>query len=139
MICTKCGSDNTQRFEVAFRAGTQDINVRSHTAGVNSMSGALGLSGAITKSQGVSQSGLAQSIAPPEKKSLKIYVIIALIGIVMITAGSYLFGLLLVAAGGGITYGLIRFNSTIWPAQYKEWSESWLCLKCGNTYHQPMD
>jgi hypothetical protein len=138
MQCEKCGSENTQRLQVAFEGGTQDISATSHTAGVGSLSGALGLSGSITKTSGTSQSVLAQKVAPPQKRPLKGAVITAIIGLLFLGGGIWasLFGLGLIAAGGYFAFTAIQFNSKEWPSQYQYWSESWLCHKCGHIYHQ---
>lgn len=39
MKCPKCESENTQRLEVAFHSGTQNISTTSNTAGVGIGSG----------------------------------------------------------------------------------------------------
>jgi hypothetical protein len=139
MKCGKCGSEHTQRLQVAYEGGTQDIAATSHTAGVGSISGALGLSGSVTKTSGVSRSVLAQKAAPPEKRKLFTLIGIMIIGLMCLT-GSFkvvVFGLALAAFGGYSLYNAIQFNSNTWPHLYQRWLESWMCHKCGNVYHQP--
>lgn len=65
MHCEKCGSENTQRLQVIYDGGTQDLRATSHTAEVGSISGALGFGGAVTKTAGTSRSVLAQKASPP--------------------------------------------------------------------------
>lgn len=138
MQCEKCGSENTQRLEVAFEGGTQSITAKSHTAGVGSISGALGLSGSVTKTSGTSQSALAKKAAPPIKKSFIWPVIGVFVGVLCLggSATATMFGLLLMAAGGYFGYTAFQFNTQQWPSMYNYWLESWLCHKCGHIYHQ---
>lgn len=138
MHCGKCGSENTQRLQLIYDGGTQDISATSHTAGVGSISGALGLSGSVTKTAGTSRSVLAQKVSPPEKRKLMAVVVLALIGFLCLTGsfGVVVFGLLLIAVGGYGTYDAIRFNTQHWPGLYQRWLDSWMCHKCGHSYHQ---
>jgi hypothetical protein len=137
MQCSKCGSDHTQRLQVAYDGGTQDISATSHTAGVGSISGSLGLGGSVTKTSGVSRSVLAQKAAPPEKRKLMAVLVVTFIGFLCLqgTIGVMLFGLALMAFGGYGLYNSIKFNSKHWPGLYQRWLESWMCHKCGHTYH----
>lgn len=139
MKCSKCGSDHTQRLQVAYDGGTQDITASSHTAGVGSISGALGLSGSVTKTSGVSRSVLAQKAAPPEKRRLGAVIAVTLVGLLCLqgSAGVVMFGLALIAFGGYGLYNSIQFNSRAWPVLYRRWLDSWMCHKCGDIYHQP--
>jgi len=134
MQCEKCGSDNTQRLQMTYEGGTQDINVKSHTAGIGSLSGALGLSGSITKSKGTSQSFLAQKVAPPQRRSLK-GALIAIVAGLFFLGSSAIIGFILIAIGCYFGYTAIQFNSKKWPELFKHWTESWICNKCGHIYH----
>lgn len=139
MQCQKCCSDNTQRLEVAFEAGSQNITAKSYTADAGSFSGALGIGGAITKTSGTSQSVLAQKIAPPAKKRLKWSVVTVIVGLLCVIYGSWgvvIFGLLLLAVSGYFEYTAYKFNTQQWPSLYQYWCESWVCHKCGHIYHQ---
>jgi hypothetical protein len=136
MQCDKCGSENTQRLEVAFESGTNDINTKSHTAGVASITGALGIGGSVTKTSGISQSVLAQKVSPPLKKSYKWPSISVIVGLLCFSSTSiFPIGILLVAVGGLLITKAAKFNNNVWPAQYQYWQESWVCHKCGNIYH----
>lgn len=57
MKCEKCGSDNTQKLEAVYQAGTQQIHTSGYVQGAGSIS-----------TTGTSQSYLAQMAAPPTKK-----------------------------------------------------------------------
>ncbi len=138
MQCEKCGSENTQKLEMAFDGGTQGISTTSHTAGVGSLSGALGLGGSITKTSGTAMSVLAQKASPPAKRKLKAPIVSLVIGLLVVGGGGVAtaIGLAALAAGGYFGYTAFQFNSTVWPDLYAEWQESWLCHKCGNIYRQ---
>jgi hypothetical protein len=138
MHCGKCGSENTQRLQVIYDGGTQDISATSHTAGVGSISGALGLGGSVTKTAGTSRSVLAQKAAPPEKRKLTAVVILTFVGLLCLQGklAVMALGLLLMAIGGYGIYNTIRFNTQHWPGMYRRWLDSWMCQKCGHSYHQ---
>lgn len=138
MHCEKCGSENTQRLQMIYDGGTQDINATSHTAGVGSISGALGLSGSVTKTAGTSRSVLAQKAAPPEKRTMKALIILTLAGFFCLQGrlGVAIVGMLMIGIGSGGIYKAIQFNTQQWPSLYRRWLDSWMCQKCGHSYHQ---
>lgn len=145
MKCPKCESENTQRLEVAFNNGTQNISTTSNSAGVGIGSGGkIGFGGGVTKTSGQSQSVLAQQAAPPVKKSYKWPAIGAFFGILGGLSGlgdmsTVVTGLAILGVGafsGYVCYSRFQFNSQEWPKLYQHWSESWLCHKCGGIYHQ---
>lgn len=148
MNCPKCASENTQRLEVAFQSGTQNISTSSRSTGVGiSSGGSIGLGLGRTKTSGQSQSILAQQVSPPAKKSYKWPAIVMAIGLLaglpMLSTGTLsaaLSGLANIAIWCGISgyflYSRFQYNSKVWPGLYQHWSESWICHKCGDIYHQ---
>ena len=139
MQCTKCNSENTQRLEVVYEGGTQNISTTSHSAGAG-IGGGFGIGGVRTSTSGTAQSTLAGKASPPRKKKFLWFVVIAIVGVMFINtknASSTLTGLALIAAGGYFAYSAIQFNSQKWPGLYQYWKDSWLCNKCGTIYHQP--
>jgi hypothetical protein len=140
MLCPKCNSDNTQRLEVVFDHGTQDINTKSNTVGVG-FGGRLGVAGATTKTTGKSQSVLAQKAAPPSKKRYKWAVILVIAGYFPLTAiankdfTTGAIGIAIIALGCYLGYSAFQFNSKKYPSLYQYWLDSWLCNKCGSIYH----
>lgn len=139
MKCPKCESENTQRLEVAFHSGTQNISTTSNTAGVGiGGGGRIGFGGGVTKTSGQSQSILAQQAAPPVKKSYKWPAIGVLFGLPFIFSGDVaatITGLSVGGICGYLVYSRFQFNSKDWPNIYQHWTESWLCHKCGGIYH----
>ena len=69
MKCTNCTSENTQRLEVLYKIGTQNIATTSNSAGAG-IGGGFGFGGVRTSTSGKSQSLLASEAAPPEKQKL---------------------------------------------------------------------
>jgi len=136
MQCPKCNSDNTQRLEVVYHGGTQDINTTGATVGGAHGGGIFGLGGAVTKTTGQSQSILAQKAAPPSKKPYKWGSIFLLVGTVLLSGptGILLTGIGFIALGGYMVYSAYQFNSKEWPTLHQCWLDSWLCNKCGTTY-----
>lgn len=134
MQCTKCNSDNTQRLEVVFENGTQNINTNSHSAGAG-YGGSFGVGGITTKTSGISQSLVGSKAAPPMRKSYKWAIIGALISTMFM--GQILIGGSMFAACAYLGYRAFTYNNTEWPPLHQLWQESWLCNKCGTIYHQP--
>lgn len=140
MQCPNCNSENTQRLEVIYNAGTQEINTHSATAG-GAHGGAFGIGGAVTKTSGQSQSLLAKQVAPPAKKSYKWPIIAILFGFFAFYSNSHnnlmgglIIGLLLGGPGAYLCFSNFQYNSNKWPSLYQHWFESWMCSKCGSVY-----
>lgn len=141
MKCPKCESENTQRLQVAFQNGTQNISTSSRSTGIGiSSNGSLGLGLGSSKTSGQSQTILAQQVAPPPKKSLKWPVIGGIVGWILLTSKGpiavILIGIAILGISGYLIYQRRQFNSKEWPGLYQHWSNSWICHKCGDVYHQ---
>lgn len=140
MKCPKCESENTQRLEVAFHSGTQNISTTSNTAGVGiGGGGRIGFGGGVTKTSGQSQSILALQASPPAMQPYKWPVIGVLGGLPFFSTGNVggvVMGLIISGISGYLLYSRFQFNSKDWPKIYQHWTESWLCHKCGGIYHQ---
>ena len=149
MKCPKCASENTQRLEVIFNGGTQTSTSSSVSVGAAMRGGGFG---AFTSSSGVSQTTLAQNVAPPqpqkESSVSKLCGFMVLFGIFPVLIGfSKSDGFLVVF--GAILIGLFSipiikdakkrkvYNRDVLPGLYQQWMDSWSCHKCGTIYHQP--
>ncbi len=67
-VCPHCGSDNVQRFSVAFENGASTIDTKTKTAGVG-ISGALGIGGgAIAYDWGAALSDCAEDRTSREER-----------------------------------------------------------------------
>jgi len=142
MKCNKCESDNTQRLEVAYQSGTQNISTQSNSVGLGFSGGRIGLAGGSTKTSGQTQSTLAVACSPPATKptkNLKLAIGGCVILIIM-EIGQHWW--LAVIASLVLVYLIRRlrsysnFNLNEWPKFYQHWLDSWICHKCGNIYHQ---
>ena len=137
MKCPTCESDNTQRLEVAYQFGTQDISTRSNSIGIGLARGGLGIGSATTSTSGQSQSIMAQKAAPPTKKSYKWPLILLAFGLIGLNMDGGIFvGLLFAAVGGYFLYTGFTYNKDVWPDLYTSWTKGWICHKCGNIYSQ---
>jgi hypothetical protein len=139
MNCPSCQSDNTQRLQVVYQHGTQDIATESVTFGTLGTSGGGGSSGmeATTRTTGRSQSILAKKAEPPAKMSYKWPLFILVIGLIGRNHGlSQWLPWLFVGGGIYLLYRAIRYNFRTWPSHYQEWKTGWVCHKCGNIYYQ---
>ena len=145
-VCPHCGSDNVQRFSVAYENGASTINTQTKTAGVG-IGGALGIGGAKSHTTGVQLSQMAQKTAPPAKKGYKwaiiisivVYFVVANLVDSMFSLGSSTSGILglvgLVVSAYFLGYVKVyRYNAETWPVLREEWEKSWICMKCGNTF-----
>ncbi len=139
VTCPNCGSDNVQRFSVAFQSGVSDVT--SHTKGLM-FNGKLGVGGAKTNS--VSVSAMAASTAPPQKKSMiKAFLIFGLLSVILASIiQSYLpktiryVADIVLVLGPFMAYRAFKYNRNVWPKLYEDWSNSWVCLKCGSRFIQ---
>lgn len=157
MKCPKCESENTQRLEVAFNNGTQNISTTSNTAGVGFSGGRIGVAGGVTTTSGQSQSVLAAACAPPAAKSDKGPSAALVLGLffpclpmvfTVMFGGSLSLGLLGMTLGSLVVFSPVwgaglyllrsrsKYNKQVWPPLYRHWCESWICHKCGGIYHQ---
>ena len=138
MKCPTCTSDNTQRLEVLYKTGTQNIATTSNSAGAAIGGGGFGFGSVRTSTSGTSQSILANQAAPPAKQSLKAPIIMIIVGL-FILAGMKgwimtLCGYVFIGLGGLSVYSAIDFNKNKWPYKFQRWKDSWVCHKCGTVY-----
>jgi hypothetical protein len=141
MLCAPaCGSADTQRFQVIYEGGTQQIDTRSRTGGIGFGIGGLGIGAAKTQTKGTQQSISGKRAAPPERKRMTLKtVMFCLLGITAATAsfmdasdavGMGVFYLGVIAL---IAYGvhIWKWNREVWPAIYQTWQRTWACTRCG--------
>ena len=138
MQCPKCSSDNTQRLEVIFESGTQQIRTVSNTVGGGGAYGGGPFGGgAVTSTSGTQQTASAQKASPPTKKSYVGPILLAIVSVPVVFNPSLEY-FLFAAPAMGLAYWLWRrasdYNTNVWPGLKKIWSESWMCNKCGNIY-----
>jgi hypothetical protein len=137
MHCPKCSSDNTQRLEVIYESGTQQIRTVSNTVGGGGAgSGPFG-GGAVTSTTGTQQTASAQKASPPTKKSYVGPILLAVVSVPVVFNPSFEY-FLFAAPAMGLAYWLWRrasdYNTNVWPGLKKIWLDSWMCNRCGNIY-----
>ena len=141
MHCVNCNSENTQRLEVVFEGGTQNIKTKSKTVGTSLFNPLGGLFGASTTTKGVSMSSAAQKAAPPASKNLGRPIILTIIGIMIAfsdpTVMQFLIGRAVAIGSGFWGYKNFQYNKEIFPPLYDAWLDSWMCNKCGNIFRTP--
>ncbi len=146
--CPHCGSDQIQRYSVAFSNGISDVN--TNTVGIGVTGKGLGIGGA--KTTGVSQTALSQSVAPPQEKSILKGILKSIIvapiacmiffGIIEtilgIRFGSFFVKLLpflaVVASLYYLPYQDYQYNKNVYPELLRQWERSWFCMKCGHRF-----
>lgn len=142
MKCSKCHSPNIQKLKIIYETGTREFESTS-----------VGYKGAFASSSGVSQSKLARIATPPARRSMTIsWGILVFMGFVdycgMGTHDTHgnswgliskflIFTSPIIAGCVYQIYKASQYNNSAWPNLYKKWSDSWMCRKCGNVYHDP--
>ena len=141
--CPDCGSDNWQRIELAYMAGTS-----GHT-GMALFTGGGGMDVGILS--GTSRTQFADSIAPPMKRTAGLGQFFGVIGGISFSVGGVVmaakpdnaldqipFGEIALVAGVvliGIFLLFARnshlYNKNKWPLLFDEWRRHFVCLKCG--------
>ncbi|WP_375560726.1 hypothetical protein ACE193_24030 [Bernardetia sp. OM2101] len=122
-----------------YENGTNNISTNSSTIG---FAGGIGI--ASTSTSGISQSILAQKVSPPKKNSYLLAALVIGLGAIFLcniiyglTIKNAIFGLIgIFLLGFGIKIFRVnyKYNSNIFPKKYLEWTKTWHCNKCGNTY-----
>lgn len=144
MQCEKCHSENTQRLQVAYESGTQNIQTTSHTTGVGIGAGGLGVGSASTTTRGQASSLLASRVAPPPRKRYLVPAFFAFLAwLLWVNTRAFSMWFLLSSAVIALCFYLLyrsfHFNRNVWPQQLAYWQQQWVCLKCGHVYHAPED
>lgn len=137
ICCPECGSDNVQRYSVAYQSGVSDVT--SNTVGVG-FNGKVGVGAAQTNS--VSVSAMAASTAPPEKKSvIKTFLIFGFLSVILQVLIKEILpnflGFISIVAyllGPYMAYSNYKWNNEVWPELRDEWERSWVCLKCNHRF-----
>lgn len=77
--CPQCGSENIQRFSVAFRGGASTIDTKTAGTGVGLSGGHLGIGVGGAHTTGVQMTQLAKEVAPSVKKKYLFPIIASII------------------------------------------------------------
>lgn len=146
--CPRCHSDNTSSFPMIYNSGTTTGRFSAISYGEGT-----GLIGTGGKTR--SQSLLAQQAAPPpppKDSRFLVLAVVAIIGFIVVFPV-----LIVIAIEKNISVTLVvaitillyvafsffyyRFNQEsanlekqLFQVRYADWSQSWMCLKCGNAF-----
>ena len=157
MKCPQCQSENVQNIRLVYESGTATLSGSARTGGVGYTPGVgTTYSTAVTGLSGKQSSLTAQRHAPPAQKKLgclwwlgivvcATFTLQLLGGLRLLTAirnvESALVALLFISVGGLALVGLValirhrrrvnHFNRDLWPTLYEDWTQKWLCHRCG--------
>ena len=142
--CPQCGSENIQRFSVAFRGGASTIDTKTSATGVGFGGGHLGVGVGGAHTTGVQMTQLAQEVAPPAKKGYLFPIIISIVAYFILGftdsfLGNTVSHILSILGFAGCIWlfaykNTYLWNKTVWPELYNQWEHSWVCLKCGHKF-----
>lgn len=142
--CSKCGSENTQSFEMAYHGGTNQNNFSG--SGYSFHAGNVNVSGT-----SYNQSSLAAITSPPKSPNpfllaIILTFVIPIISFVPLVLAYFIspfkFALYIIIDIGLIVGAYVFCGIFLSPpawAKYKErtaqWNRSWICLRCGNMFY----
>jgi hypothetical protein len=146
--CPRCKSDNVQKVEMAFKAGTSSLagNVSGGGVGVGMLG--VGVGAGSGKLSGTQQTELAKSLAPP-KNQLSTLLALMLVGVPGVTfmmlslvdtfflrAGLTWVAVVAISVGIAATVIFLRSDmASKLAAEYRQsmdyWCKTFVCFKCG--------
>lgn len=137
-ICPQCHSDNIQKYEVLYMNGTSTSNSTTVGAGIFGSAG-----GGVANTTTHSQSHMAATVAPPQKKGyvkkfilfLVLFEILAhIVGSIGDTVYNIASIVAFVAAGYLVYQQSYLWNRDVYPQLLEQWHHSYVCMKCGNRF-----
>ena len=142
--CPSCNSGNTKKMQMVWAGGSRVSQRRSTGVGLSSR-GTIGIG--VGRGTSHSQSHLAAACAPPKKSRLPLVVVGVLffmiwlpmfkVAISGLNDGHIMSAILGFPVLALITFGLYRLYLYLAKKNNKEideYSKTWVCLKCGNTF-----
>jgi hypothetical protein len=151
--CPSCNGSNLKKISLAYDEGLYRVDAQSRLRGF--LFGSDGPNVIVGKAvtQGVHQTQLSRRLRPPMKWSYvkligwsSLVSCIALVGYVHSVmsssskASSLPAAIGIVVLGAGFLFLLAAFwrhNQLVYPRQYAEWDESFVCQRCGGVSRQP--
>ena len=129
--CPNCGSDDAKYLSVVYESGLSSINTQTEGAIYNHRATKRNATTATTT--GTVQSATSVKARPPARKSLKFSLLLAVIGLLLLSRHTAP-GLLLLAAGSLWFYVTWTYNRRVYPYQYQVWEQSAMCQRCGTIF-----
>ena len=126
-VCPNCHSENIQSLPIIYQSGS---------SGSNSITTADKF---IAVTKGKNMTDLARSVAPPSKKEEVWWptILFGTLAFFMIDDGYTTGGIIcgLVAAIGLYSINEVdNYNKNVFPAEYDNWQNSYLCHRCGSIF-----
>jgi len=136
--CPNCGSGDTRRLEIVYQDGLHDVQTRSTGAGLGGDGFGLGGGVGAATTTGTQQSRLSQSAAPPVKYSAIgpgcTLVAVIVVALVIPNPVSWSIAAVVALICIALISGYNKHNSTVFPTLYADWSNTFMCLRCGNRF-----
>ena len=125
--CPRCHSENIQSLPIIYQSGS---------SGTNAITAADKF---IAVTKGNTMTDLARSVAPPTKKEENwwptfVFGALAYIGFENDSTILGLIGGLLAVGGFYSIYEIDNYNKNVFPVEYDNWQNSYLCHRCGNVF-----
>ena len=141
--CPRCNSDNTASLAIVFAQGKSRFAI----SGI-----ALGSQEGAYFGTAVSESQLSSAAAPPVKRPTVAWMLCAVVSglatgfLASLSASGDTAAVMLVptlAVGCATLYAVVcarssfNWNRKAWPDQYRDWSATLLCMRCGMLFKNP--
>jgi hypothetical protein len=151
--CPSCNGTNLKNVSLAYAEGLYHIDAQSRLRGFLLGSDEPNAIVGKAVTQGVHQTQLSRGLRPPMKWSyvkligwsvmvsivtLAVYIHSVMGSSAKVSSLPAMVGMFIFAAGFLFFLLLIwRHNHLVYPRRFEEWSNSWLCQRCGGVSYQP--
>ena len=148
--CPYCGSENIQRFPIAYAEGTSAISMGTQTVGLGFGGGSVGVGGAYSASSGDMKTLLAEELEPPHMAldndgdvfatGCFVWLFVTILSCWFLFDGFWPGAILGIIVACVIGWAMSNkkevnhYNEVEYPRRYREWQHSWVCLKCGKKF-----
>jgi hypothetical protein len=150
--CPKCGGSDLKKVSLAYQEGVYRVHTRSRVQGFLFGGDGPDVIVGRTVTEGVQQTELSKRLRPPTKWSYiklmgwwaAVSVTVLIVYVHSVTGSSTrvssptaVVGMFIVGIGFLVSLILVwSHNNLVYPKQYAEWNDSWLCRRCGGvSYH----
>lgn len=131
--CTACGSTDVQKLSMVHQSGISRIDATA-TGTAKSFGDFAPFAETKTRTTGTQVSELAQQAAPPQPKSMALWVVLALaLGI-----GPWFLNIhlefIVWPLCGYMAWRTKKYNETVYAPRREQWNRSWMCHRCGSVF-----
>jgi hypothetical protein len=151
--CPNCGSTDLKKASLAYEEGLSRLRVRSRLHGLLFADDGPNVIVGRAAVNGVEQTELARRLRPPKKWSYgKLWFCVGIVSVISLIfyTRSVMSSSSMVSARPVVVFGVIgatvllalvaliwRNNQLVYPRQFAEWDESFLCERCGGVSRHP--